>query len=284
MGGLLISLMLEGVALDGSRYWDESLRQQLPESDIMPLTVEGEPFLALYHHAETGNLSGGVVIVPDFHAHPDWPGVVQTLRNQLPRFGWSTLSIQLAQRAVATVTEGERSLTQPLPMAQLLQSTPARIDAAIAAMEQIGVSTVVLLGHGVGAQLVVHYMRDRAQSKIRGMVLVSLDGTAAPEGESDTMLLLRTIGRPILDIFGELGPEAVVASARRRKNIAVTAPPGERRIHRSAEEYARLYHPSVATKISYRQVVLPATGHQFHGSESLLLKRVLGWLRRYIAE
>ncbi len=269
--------------LDSSRFWSESLRREERQSELLPLTTPAGEVLALYHHAETGALAGGVIILPDLDNHPDWPGVVQQLRMQLPRYGWSTLSLPLQVGAV-TATAELTPTTKPSPLQPLQRlrtTTPPLIQAALAAMERFKVTHLVLIGHGMGARLAVDFMKENPQSGFKGLILLSMDGSEVAELELDSVPLLRTITAPILDIYGGRDLAGVVESARRRKNVAVTAPPGEARTHFSATDFAANFNSEQIAQITYRQIRIEGADHQFWGSESLVLKRIVGWLRHY---
>ncbi len=268
-----------GSLLDSSRFWSESLRREERQSELLPLTTSEGEILALYHHAETGTLAGGVIILPDLDNHSDWPGVVQQLRMQLPRYGWSTLSLPLQVGAAAPTTT---ALPPPSPPFERLRTaTPLLIQAALAAMERFKVTHLALIGHGMGAKLAVDFMKEHPQAGFKGLILLSMDGSEVAESELDSVPLLRTITAPILDIYGGRDLAGVVESARRRKNVAVTAPPGEARTHFSATDFAAQFDSKQIAQITYRQIRIEGADHQFWGSEALVLKRIVGWLRHY---
>ena len=52
--------------------------------------------LALYLPANRAQAQGAVLLLHDEGQHPDWPGVVKTLRESLPDAGWHTLSLALS--------------------------------------------------------------------------------------------------------------------------------------------------------------------------------------------
>ncbi|CBL45675.1 Hypothetical protein HDN1F_20920 [gamma proteobacterium HdN1] len=65
------------------------------EGDVLWLGEESDPFLALSIPNYGGETQGSVLILPDLGQNPDWPGVLRKLRTQLPKHGWTTLSISL---------------------------------------------------------------------------------------------------------------------------------------------------------------------------------------------
>lgn len=68
-----------------------------------PLTVahwfnaddDEQRYLGVYRADESGSTKGNLLILHDSRQHPDWPGTVRALRQQMAKHGWHTLSIAL---------------------------------------------------------------------------------------------------------------------------------------------------------------------------------------------
>ena len=71
------------------------LAKSQPRATVRWLKSGDSPFLALYLPASTPTPNGVVVMLPGAGEHADWPGTFSTLRNYLPKAGWSTLAITL---------------------------------------------------------------------------------------------------------------------------------------------------------------------------------------------
>ncbi|OUS28347.1 hypothetical protein A9Q99_12545 [Gammaproteobacteria bacterium 45_16_T64] len=65
------------------------------DSEIVWLGQDSNAYLGLYLAEFSGNTIGSALILHDNQQHPDWPGLVHTLRTTLPANGWSTLSISI---------------------------------------------------------------------------------------------------------------------------------------------------------------------------------------------
>ncbi len=217
------------------------------------LKAAGQTFLGLYLPAAGPTKQGAAILLPGIGAHPDWPGVIATLRRGLPHHGWATLSIQLPVPAPGP---------GPVNIKALLNAAPARIQAAIAHLHQLGLRNLILIGHGLGAAMGADYLvRKGKQAGIQAFVGIGM-GTPpflAPRGDS-RLNLPAQIGKitvPILDIYGGRDDPAVLASAPARAQAA------------------NAIHPPIV----YTQVRLPGARHSFANTGPSLVRWVRGWLK-----
>ncbi|MDR6181051.1 MULTISPECIES: DUF3530 family protein [unclassified Pseudomonas] len=82
-------------ALTRSQEQQQALMRQLPAEQQKTLQAGDESFLALLVPAARAKASGTVVLVPGDGESADWPNVVAPVRQQLPTFGWQTISLSL---------------------------------------------------------------------------------------------------------------------------------------------------------------------------------------------
>lgn len=82
-------------ALTRSQEQQQALMRQLPVEQQKTLQAGDESFLALLVPAARAKASGTVVLVPGDGESADWPNVVAPVRQQLPTFGWQTISLSL---------------------------------------------------------------------------------------------------------------------------------------------------------------------------------------------
>ncbi|MCW8888973.1 MAG: alpha/beta hydrolase family protein [Gammaproteobacteria bacterium] len=244
-------------------------------ADEQMLNVDGQEVLSLYRHGERARLDGGVILLHDQGANPDWPGVVRTLRRELPRYGWSTLAV-----ALPAPDNSAKSSAQVLKAWS--QSVPKRIEAAIVAMGERNIFNLVLIGHGTGAAIAADYIAKNPSDRIQGLIAIGMDGSRHEDEALDGAMILRKVNRRIFDLYGSRDLEPVVNSAQRRERVAVSAEPGKQRQHLRAADFGKGFNQQNALQITYRQHRLEGADHHFHGYERQLLSRVAGWLRRYI--
>ena len=217
-----------------------------------PGTAAQQQVLALYAENEAPRRIGGAILVHDVGGHPDWPGVIATLRRRLPPGGWSTLSVQMPLP--------DRSR----PAKAMLADAEARIGAAVANLQGRGIKHIALIGHGAGAVMAAAYLAQTPDSPAEALVAISM-GTYLPLGKDVTAAkLLERIRVPFFDIYGGNDLDVVLHSAHARAVLAHKGRPAE------AAEAAEL-SPS-------RQVCIRAAGHDFAGLESTLANWVRGWL------
>ncbi|MDH3353588.1 MAG: alpha/beta hydrolase family protein [Chromatiales bacterium] len=244
--------------------------------DRLMLKVGGSEVLSLYHHSQTARLDGGVILLHDQGARPDWPGVIQTLRRGLPLYGWSTLSIEMPALGGASKTSSQ-------VLKQWSEMVPARIDAALEELKARKITNIVLIGHGVGALAAADYMIKKPSEQIQGLIAIGMDGSQTEDKQVDGSLLLRKFQKPIFDLYGSRDLESVVGSASRREQTAISVELGKKAVHLRAADIAKSFNQKRAKELSYRQHRFEGADHQFRGYEKQLLRRVVGWLRRYAA-
>ncbi|VUD40370.1 hypothetical protein TDB9533_00156 [Thalassocella blandensis] len=98
----------EVVAPDIQKLKQQLLKGEVKESDIVWLGPT-QQVLALWRPETSGNPFGAVLILHDDGHHPDWPATINPVRNNLPQFGWATLSVSMPD------TENKQIPPRPAP-------------------------------------------------------------------------------------------------------------------------------------------------------------------------
>ena len=244
------------------------------------LEAGGERFLGIYTKAIAAVPLGGAIILPGLDAHPDWPDVIAPLRQALPDYRWNTLAIQLPAPA-----QGADGLWQLEPY---FTASRNRIQAAIAYLQQQGITNIVLIGHGLGAAAAAVSLSGPDPLKVSAFAAISL---GAPPGSATSPYqpgLLEGIHIPILDIYGSRDLDEVTKTAAAR---AAAARRGELTTPRP-QLTDPLAHPLTAdlstaaqhSALGFEQLELMGADHLFRGDEPLLIRRVAGWLRKHSSD
>lgn len=108
-----------------------TLLQRAGES--LPLNAGNEIFYGLLLTERSGQPQGGVLILPDDGQHGHWPDVIAPLREYLPEYGWTTLSISLpdtpaAQRPAREPAVPAGATPEPAGAADTPEVTPEEND------------------------------------------------------------------------------------------------------------------------------------------------------------
>lgn len=257
--------------LDQEQLIAAALRDGIRDSEAVELQVGDKKVLALFKPQTRGQALGGVLLLHDLNGHPDWPGVIHPLRSQLPESGWHTLSLQLPHADSPQLTVEQLDAIRP------------RIAAALAELEKRGIRNTVLVGHGQGALAAIDYLADNISPSVRGLVVISLDGTENTESRLDGAAGLARISLPLFDIYGDRDYLPVVESARRRYDLARRNNLSSALQRPSYADIAPDYTPSLGLTLSYRQVSMIGADHQFTAQGEALVKRLRGWLEHYAA-
>ncbi|KTS76538.1 hypothetical protein NS274_15265 [Pseudomonas oryzihabitans] len=73
----------------------QALARELPAEQQKQLRAGDESFLALLRPSVPAKARGMLILIPGDGESADWPNVVAPLRNDLPTYGWDTLSLSL---------------------------------------------------------------------------------------------------------------------------------------------------------------------------------------------
>ncbi len=93
---LCLALIGNSAASDQKR--EAEIARQLSQDIIigksLQLQAEGKKFWGLYTETEKPKSQGAIIMLHDMGAHPNQKPVIAGLREYLPKYGWTTLSIQ----------------------------------------------------------------------------------------------------------------------------------------------------------------------------------------------
>lgn len=247
------------------------------EETVQWLLNGSDTFLSLFESNRRGQALGGVILLPPLLAHPDWPGVISTLRNRLPYFGWSTLSIQLP------VLEDTNNIKDYLGT---INTINRRINASIDYFNNQGINNITIIGQGFGAAAGAAFLAENQaiQNKVRAFIGISLSGYSNIGGWLYSPNSLKRIALPVLDIYGSHDQTHVINSADSRSDAA------RYRVHNEPDKLKLAAFAQSATAksseskrggyIAYRRIIISGADTYFSGAEERLLKRIVGWLKQ----
>lgn len=254
----------------------QQLQARVPAGTLQWFESGAGKWLALVEPETTGAPQGGVILLHDSGQHLDSPGVITQFRSSLPQFGWTTVSLYNPVMHRGALTEQNA--------ADALKAAQEAVRAAVQKLSPQGGVNWMLLGYGSGATLAAAILAADPGA-LRGFIAVSLASSPEADPIRFTPAHLEKIMLPVLDIYGERDQDAVLRSAPARaaaaKQASITAQ--QQRKADSFQQSAVAENPFSNTTgvIAYRQVVIPGADHLYRGQETLLIKRVVGWLRNH---
>lgn len=230
--------------------WAEQVEDGLLDGDVVWLDDgKGHEFLGILTEGnpETGR---AVVLMHGLGVHPNWPDVIYPLRSGLLDHGLTTLSIQMP---ILANDADEREYLRLLP------EVAGRIDASLDRLADGGYPNAVLVGHSMGASMMLHYMSRSPSSAVTSVVAIGISAGVGDRVAGDQNIdALEKVRVPVLDLYGSEDLDTVLNSVADR-----AAAGGAVR--------------------EYRQVPVLGANHFFQGQESALVESVLDWLAAHPA-
>lgn len=214
------------------------------------LSAGSSPFLGLYYDPTPNLRRGAVLLLHDAGGTPDIKQVIAPLRQSLGDYQWATLAIQLPALPDGLLTEEER-------YRRLGIESRARISAALDHLASQKITSVVLIGHGLGASLGYQYLGatppDRQAAMIKGVVSIDARELTGMPADLQPIAFLEKASLPIFDIFSM------------KQRTAGTL---------------RMQAAQRANNTKYRQLSVVGVNNDFLNSPTLLTSRVRGWLKQ----
>jgi len=249
-GMLCAALLVHSTASAASdtakeKRWADQIVDGLFDGEPHYLEAGGHKFLAIYTPA--AQPKGAVILLHGIGVHPDWPQVINPLRTQLPTRGWTTLSLQLP------ILPNEAEGKDYVP---LFPEVPGRMKAGIDFLAQKGIKPIVIVGHSMGANMATYYLANDGDPRVQAFVGIGMSGDrVASEQVMDNSVSIAKMKLPVLDVYGSLDQEEVLASTKSR-----------------AAAEAKGGNPKS------RQVVIEGADHFHSGFEDKLLAIITGWI------
>ncbi len=240
-------------ALDHERekQLTDKLAEDVNATEVLWLEASNEKFLALLTNKTSEKSHGAVIILHGMGGHADWPQMISPIREDLPKYGWITLSIQLPVIAPENQIED---------YGKTLGQAVERIKAAIQLLQERKFLNIAAIGHSFGAASMLAYLEKEENPQIFALAAVGLQDYAYVKPSIDLLGLIEKSKISILDIYGSRDFKVVIDQAPDRR---LAAKKGNNR--------------------QYVQMEIEGADHYFNKLENVLIKRIRGWLDKTAA-
>ena len=228
------------------------IQKQLKQGELIELEANGKKFFGIYQKSSLPVTHGGVIILHGLNLNPDSPSVINPLRTSLTRSGWDTLALQMPVPAMDSAGNIFPELSAVYPT--LASEATARINAAVTYFSEKENTNLVMVGHGLGANMATTYLAGESAAQFQSFAAISMNHKQ-PADFADNLSKLEI---PLLDVYGSRDITPVVSGAQNRKAAIVAD--GE--------------NPQ------YRQSMIEGADHYYTGLESELMSTVRAWLRK----
>lgn len=248
--GNALLVLADNVDRDWEKRITEKLAENLKTTEIIWLEAKGERFLALYQDQTNETSYGAVILLHSMGGHADWPQTISPIRNGLPEYGWSTLSIQMPVIAPENQVEDYGST---------FQQAENRIKSAVHLLHEREFLNIIAIGHGFGAVSMLDYLKKEKKQKFMAIVALSLQDYPFVKPSIDVLGLIGKSKIPILDIYGSGNYKDVIDQAPDRRLAA-----------------------KKSNNRKYEQIEIEGADHYFNKMEDVLIKKILGWLDKVV--
>lgn len=244
---LLLALTHPAQASDlaKEKRWADQIVDDLIDGEAEWLDMGKHKVLAIYTESATDNTKGGVIVIHGSGVHPNWEDVVQPLRTQLPELGWATLAIQMP------VLPNEADYIEYAP---LFDEVAPRINAAIKNLQHKGITKISIVAHSLGSAMSAYYLANN-KTGIQSFVAIGMPGPRKDK-RMDTLLSLKQINIPVLDLYGENDLETILETSQQRKKIS-------------------------SHNKNYSQKMIAGANHFFVNKNDELVNSVSNWISNY---
>lgn len=249
-GSLFSGHVVAASDLAKEKRWEAQIVDALIVGEAVKLKAGTTEFLGIFAEHTTEKAAGGAIILHGIGVHPAWPEVIQPLRTNLPDHGWATLSLQMP------ILPNEAKSEDYAP---LFSEVPPRIQAGVDYLKQKGIQNIVIIAHSLGASMASFYLSGKPDPAITAFVGIGMSQHKGSP-EMDNTISLRKITLPVLDIYGSRDLESVIKSAKARQTAA-----------------------NKAANKAYTQLKIEGADHFFNNMDTVLVKRVRGWLTQHAA-
>jgi len=233
--------------VEREQRWVDQTLDFLFDGEPVFLDADGHRFLGIFTESETES-NKGMIVLHGTGFHPDWEQVVQPVRVDMTTHGWNTLSIQLP------ILEKSAAYEDYVP---LYPEVPARMQAAIAFLENQNIDRITVVAHSQGATMASYYLANH-EHNIEALVAIGMSAqhTQASVNSAES---LKRIDIPVLDIYGSRDFPTVLRTANTRQQSAS---------HNS----------------DYKQIVIDSAYHFFDNTEheNQLLAAIAQWLNEVL--
>ncbi len=257
---LLVAFVVMGtcnVARSATASWTEALQKD-PRltADLRWLDTPQGKTMMLYRPGAVRKHRGAVILLHGLQAHADWPQVIRPLREELPRHGWTTLSVQLPAFDPSAAPE------------TYFKDVATRISAALIMIGQRKAGPVALLGSGTGATAGMWYLAKNPKAPVSAIIAISMQPLPG-QSRQDSRSLVEAVTPPVLDIYAQRDLPPVLAGIDDRAVLAAHA--------RSAATGA-----ADQPTPRYRQLEVDSADADYSDQADVLIKRIRGWMRLHL--
>ncbi len=216
-------------------------------TELFWLETVDNSFIALFNHQRGSEAKDAAIILHSIGGHADWPELISPLRNMLPKFGWSTLSIQLP------MISPENNIEE---YGNTFQETNQRISSSVKELRKRGFSRIIIIGYGFGALSSLVYLEKGSTKYIDALVVISLQDYVYIKPPINLLRLIEKIKVPTLDIFGSLDFKEGIESSPDRRLAA-----------KKSGNYL------------YSQIEIEGANHSFSNMENNLIQNIVDWVK-----
>ena len=264
------------IALATNYYIEGQISQDLQQSgskkEIIWLETGSElQTIALFKEAQGVETLGSILILPDLNNHPNWPHLIQPLRNDLAIHGWNTLSIQMPIK--------EKNMLKP-QLDNLYKIAENRIKSAIDYLIKNKNPNIIIIGLRHSANIAIRYLVDNKEDSEKITALVTI--SSFDSSWINSSQLIRKMPIAYLDVYAQNDASEVLQAAPKRLIAARFAGQDiNKKPSLSLSPKVRELAQKKTGNPHFRQARINGASSGFAQHKGTLLKTIRGWLQNH---
>lgn len=212
--------------------------------EVVKLEAGGTAFEGLFRETTARQTRGAIIMLHGRDSGANDLAIVDPLRVALPDRGWSSLSLVLPE-----------AKPDPVDQEKALAHAEERVKAGVEFLKGKDARTLILLGHDLGARVLVGYLTKQADPAVKAAVVIDPVPMVFAPGSGLAAERVARVRFPLLDL-------------RTGRDTPVS------------EEDARAWRVAFRGDPGYRQSTLNDPHADWKDMEEFVRNRIHGWLVR----
>jgi len=204
----------------------EDLQHYFPSTKVKPILVGTDDYLTLVSLNTSANHKGVAILIPDWQQGATNPKAINFLRKTLPKYGFTTMSIQVDSKPDSFPSTALKLSEQQQANKNIIGAYKMKFYALINAVfeqakEYPGI--IIMIAQGNHGALLIDLLSENTNLTPNGVVLLSsyrlTNDKLLEQANTDFAKNLANIEPPVLDLYLKYDHDIVINKSPQRLTI-----------------------------------------------------------------